>query len=178
MTELREFTSPTKERPLNESVASMQQTFTVCFAHTICHSDNTDMNLPCSQGISSSESRHKQMVWIPGGPKGRITNLKDCNVKTGKWRLHHKSKDNVKKGTQQRKGCSEALGGTGTAGSDGQHLARVASRAWPRWVVTEADATMKVSYQTTRPLLALCLHSERGRKPLRLQRRTISSDRF
>ena len=57
-------------------------------------------------------------------------------------------------------------------------LGRVASRVSPRWVVTEADATMKVSCQTTRPLLALCLHSERGRKPLRVQRRTISSDRF
>lgn len=84
MTELREFTSPTKEKPLNESVASMQQTFPVCFAHTLCHSDNTDMNLPCSHGTSSSESRHEKMVWIPGGPKGRNTNLKDCNVKTGK----------------------------------------------------------------------------------------------
>lgn len=104
-----------------------------------------------------TESRHKEMVWIPGGPKGRITNLKDCNVKTGKWKLGHKSKDIVKKGTQSRNGCAETLGGTGTAGSEGQHLARVASRVSPRWVVTEADTTMKVSCQTTRPLLALWL---------------------
>lgn len=53
MTELGEFTSPTKEKPLNESVESMQQAFPACFAHTIGHSDNTDVNLPCSDGTSS-----------------------------------------------------------------------------------------------------------------------------
>lgn len=53
MAELREFTSPTKEKPLNESAASRQQTFPACFAHTICYSDNADMNLPGSHETSS-----------------------------------------------------------------------------------------------------------------------------
>lgn len=86
MTELREFTSPTKEKPRNESVASMQQMFPACFATlyaAVTILARTSLALR-ERYLGGTESGHKKMVWIPGGPKGRITNLKDCNVKTGK----------------------------------------------------------------------------------------------
>lgn len=83
MTELREFTSPTKEKPQNESVASMQQMFPACFATlyaAVTILARTSLAL-MERYLGGTESGHKKMVWIPGGPKGELQISKTVMLK-------------------------------------------------------------------------------------------------